>query len=109
MNPEEQLELEAQIRQAEIDRIDAQTQQFQEQQNAPATADQVSGQEYESPNEAPTQPQPQPETQNIDGLVVEPTKPTVVEMITKIAFSPIGLTVLGLVGLGLVVSGFKKE
>ena len=56
-----------------------------------------------------TQPQPQPEAQNIDGLVVEPTKPTVIEMITKIAFSPIGLTVLGLVGLGLVVSGFKKE
>ena len=60
-------------------------------------------------NEEETQPQPQPERQNIDGLVVEPTKPTVVEMITKIAFSPIGLTVLGLVGLGLVVSGFKKE
>jgi hypothetical protein len=60
-------------------------------------------------NEEETQPQPQPEAQNIDGLVVEPTKPTVIEMITKIAFSPIGLTVLGLVGLGLVVSGFKKE
>ena len=59
--------------------------------------------------EEETQPQPQPEAQNIDGLVVEPTKPTVMEMITKIAFSPIGLTVLGLVGLGLVVSGFKKE
>jgi len=56
-----------------------------------------------------SQPQIAPEAQNIDGLVVEPTKPTVMEMITKIAFSPIGLTVLGLVGLGLVVSGFKKE
>ena len=54
-------------------------------------------------NEEETQPQPQPEAQNIDGLVVEPTKPRVIEMITKIAFSPIGLTVLGLVGLGLVV------
>ena len=53
--------------------------------------------------------QPQLEQQNIDGLVVEPTKPTIMEMITKIAFSPIGLTVLGLVGLGLVASGFKKE
>jgi hypothetical protein len=31
------------------------------------------------------------------------------QMITKIAFSPIGLTVLGLVGLKLVVSGFKEE
>ena len=51
------------------------------------------------------------ETQSvdIDGLQVEPTKPSVMQMITKIAFSPIGLTVLGLVGIKLVVSGFKKE
>ena len=51
------------------------------------------------------------ETQSvdIDGLQVEPTKPSVMQMITKIAFSPIGLTVLGLVGLKLVVSGFKEE
>tara|TARA_A100001391_G_scaffold147800_1_gene105284 strand:- start:1330 stop:1602 length:273 start_codon:yes stop_codon:yes gene_type:complete len=45
----------------------------------------------------------------IDGLKVEPTKPSIMQMITKIAFSPIGLTVLGLVGLKLVVSGFKEE
>ena len=51
------------------------------------------------------------ETQSvaIDGLKVEPTKPSFMQMITKIAFSPIGLTVLGLVGLKLVVSGFKEE
>ena len=45
----------------------------------------------------------------IDGLKVEPSKPSIMQMITKIAFSPIGLTVLGLVGLKLVVSGFKEE
>lgn len=63
MSPEEQIELESQIRQNEIDRIEAQTQQFQEQQNAPVTADQVSGKEYESPNEEtqPAESQPQPE------------------------------------------------
>ncbi len=51
------------------------------------------------------------ETQSvaIDGLKVEPNKPSIMQMITKIAFSPIGLTVLGLVGLKLVVSGFKEE
>ena len=60
-------------------------------------------------NEEETQPQPQLEQQNIDGLVVEPTKPTIMEMITKIAFSGIGLTIIGLVGLKLIASGFKKE
>ncbi len=51
------------------------------------------------------------ETQSvaIDGLKVEPTKPSIMQMITTIAFSPIGLTILGLVGLKLVVSGFKEE
>ena len=49
------------------------------------------------------------ESVSIDGLKVEPSKPSIMQMITKIAFSPIGLTVLGLVGLKLVVSGFKEE
>ena len=39
--------------------------------------------------EEETQPQITPEAQNIDGLVVEPTKPTVMEMITRLHFHPL--------------------
>ena len=53
--------------------------------------------------------QPQLEQENIDGMVVEPTKPSIMQLITKVAFSGIGLTIIGLVGLKLIASGFKKE